>query len=400
MTIERVQAESLEQLRQRTSSKWRTFDADVLPLPVAEMDVPIPAVIKTVLREAIEHNDIGYPRGTAEIGAAFAAFARERWGWDAPVGTLVPTTDVGVGIVELLRRLIEPGDGVIVTTPVYPPFWTLPPEAGATLVPVPLAGDIDAGWSLDLAAIDAALAAGARVVLLCHPHNPVGRVHRPAELAELAEIADRHGATVISDEIHAPLTFAEAEFVPFLAVSETARRVGVAITSASKAWNLAGLKFAFLLSASPEGDALLASLPEAVGSRVSILGLKAQVEAFRAGGPWLDGAIELLDANRVLLGELLAAHLPEARYRAPEASYLAWVDLSAYGLGDDPAERILAEARVAFGSGITFAPDAGIGHVRINFGTSPEILTEAIERVAALLNRERAAAEAGDGSRA
>lgn len=386
MTIERVQAESLEQLRERTSSKWRTFDADVLPLPVAEMDVPIPPVIKDVLRDAIERNDIGYPRGTDEIGAAFKAFARERWGWDAPVSTLVPTTDVGVGIVELLRRIIAPGDGVIVTTPVYPPFWTLPVEAGATLVPVPLAGGIAEGWSLDLDAIERAFAAGARAILLCHPHNPVGRVHRPEELAALAELADRYDATVISDEIHAPLTFAEAEFTPFLAVSDTARRVGVAITSASKAWNLAGLKFAFMLSASPKGDALLDSLPEAVGTRVSILGLKAQVAAFRDGGPWLDGVLVLLDRNRALLAELLAEHLPLASYRIPEASYLAWVDLSAYGLGDDPAARFLADARVAFGSGVTFEPTAGAGHVRINFGTSPEILTEAIERVARVVS--------------
>lgn len=385
MSHETVAAEPLEILRTRTSSKWRSYAPDVLPLPVAEMDVPIPGVIKRVLLDAIERNDIGYPRGTEDIGAAFAAFAAERWEWEVDTETLVPVTDVGVGIVEVLRRCIEPGDGVIVTTPVYPPFWALPVEAGGTLVPVPLAGGIAEGWRLDLAAIERALAEGARAILLCHPHNPVGRIHSREELAALAELAVRFGATVISDEIHAPLVFDPAAFTPFLAVSAAARECGVTVTSASKAWNLAGLKFAHLVAGSPAGDALLARIPQSVPDRVSILGQKAQVAAWSEGTPWLDGALELLDGNRRLLAELLDEHLPGARYRIPEASYLAWVDLSGVGLGQDPAGRILREARVAFGDGVTFDPVAGRGHVRINFGTSPEILSRAILAVAALL---------------
>lgn len=212
-------------------------------------------------------------------------------------------------------------------------------------------------------------------------------MHDRDSLAALAELAEEFGAAVVSDEIHAPLAQPGAGFTPFLAVSDAAQRVGYAVVSASKAFNLAGLKCALMVTADDETSAVVRGLPVEVEWRTGQFGLLAAVAAFsEESDPWLDGLLRTLDENRVLLEDLLAAHLPGARYRIPDAGYLAWIDLSALGWGDNPARRILRDAKVALHFGPAFG-DEGTGHVRLNFGTSPEILTEAIERIAALVGR-------------
>lgn len=232
--------------------------------------------------------------------------------------------------------------------------------------------------------IDAALAAGARAVLLCNPHNPTGTVHSAAALDALATIAREHGAIVISDEIHAPLAQPDAGFTPFLDTGDAAVDVGYAVVSASKAFNLAGLKCALMVAASPDRYTLLRELPVEVEWRTGQFGLIAALAALSpASDEWLDRLLLTLDQNRRLLSKLLAEQLPEARYRIPDAGYLAWIDLTALGWGDNPAKRILREGRVALHYGPAFGGE-GKGHVRLNFGTSPEILAEAIRRIVAL----------------
>jgi cystathionine beta-lyase len=187
---------------------------------------------------------------------------------------------------------------------------------------------------------------------------------------------------VISDEIHAPLAQPDAGFTPFLASGEAAQRVGYAVTSASKAFNLAGLKCALMIAASDGTAAVLRSLPIEVEWRTGQFGMLAAVAAFAPEtDEWLDGLLATLDENRRLLAELLAEHLPAARYRIPDAGYLAWIDLTDLGWGDNPAKQILRQAKVALHFGPAFGAE-GAGHVRVNFGTSPQILTEAIERIA------------------
>ncbi|WP_331454260.1 aminotransferase class I/II-fold pyridoxal phosphate-dependent enzyme [Microbacterium mangrovi] len=242
MNSEPTAADPMATLRRRTSEKWRSYPDDVLPMFVAEMDFPLAPAIKTALHEAVELGDTGYinpfDRGAAR---AFSDFAAARWGWTPDPRRMGITTDVSVVIVESLRRLIAPGDGVIITPPVYPPFYDMVPEAGGTVVEVPLTDD-GAQYRLDLAGIDRALAAGARGILLCSPHNPVGLVHDRATLAELSRIVARHGGLVIADEIHAPLTHHGVEFTPYLTVSDEAREHAIAAESGSKAFNLAGLR--------------------------------------------------------------------------------------------------------------------------------------------------------------
>lgn len=373
----------LEELRKRSSTKWAKYPDDVLPLFVAETDFPLAPAITQCLAEAVQRGDTGYTPPTTRLPEAFAAFARRRFGWTVDPAQVRTTCDVMMGMAELLRAVTKPGDRVILTPPVYPPFFAVNEESQTEVETVPLLQD-ESGWTLDLAGIDAAFAGGARAMLLCNPHNPTGTVHSRETLAELALIAKRHGGWIISDEIHGPLTLPGAAFTPFLDVSPEAAEVGFALTSASKAFNLAGLKCAFLVTAAPEPARIVAAIPDEVEWRTSLFGIFANVAAFEDGDEWLDALIARLDLNRRLLVELLAQHLPGAKYVPGDAGYLAWVDVSALGWGDNPAARILRDAKVAVNPGPTFG-DEGRGHIRINFGTGPEILTEAVQRIGALL---------------
>ncbi|MEV7608775.1 aminotransferase class I/II-fold pyridoxal phosphate-dependent enzyme [Microbacterium sp. NPDC089320] len=381
-----VTALPLAELRQRSSEKWREYPADVLPLFVAETDFPLAPEISDVLRRAVEIGDTGYIASRTPLPDAYAAFARRRFGWEPDPTRMRTTADVSMGIVEILRRVTQPGERVVVTPPVYPPFYDLVSEAGAEVARVPLI-DTGMGWELDLDGIRAAFDDGATAMLLCNPHNPTGTVHSRDMLAALAEIADEFGAAVVSDEIHAPLAQPGTGFTPFLDTGDAAERVGYAVVSASKAFNLAGLKCALMVTASDPTSAIVRGLPIEVEWRTGQFGLLAAVAAFsEASDPWLDGLLATLDANRVLLEDLLASKLPAARYRIPDAGYLAWIDLSGLGWGDNPARRILKEARVALHFGPAFG-DQGRGFVRLNFGTSPEVITEAVERIATLVDR-------------
>ncbi|WP_285363224.1 aminotransferase class I/II-fold pyridoxal phosphate-dependent enzyme [Microbacterium sp. LMC-P-041] len=381
-----VTALPLAELRRRSSEKWREYPADVLPLFVAETDFPLAPEVSNALRRAVELGDTGYIASRTPLPDTYAAFARRRFGWEVDPTRMRTTADVSMGIVEILRRVTQPGERVVVTPPVYPPFFDLVSEAGAEVERVPLI-DTGMGWELDLDGVRAAFEDGATAILLCNPHNPTGTVHSRDALAALAEIADEFGAAVVSDEIHAPLAQPGTGFTPFLHTGEAAERVGYAVVSASKAFNLAGLKCALMVTASESTSAVVRGLPIEVEWRTGQFGLLAAVAAFsEESDEWLDGLLATLDANRVLLEDLLASKLPGARYRMPDAGYLAWIDLSALGWGDNPARRILKEAKVALHFGPAFG-EQGRGFVRLNFGTSPEIITEAIERIATLVDR-------------
>ncbi|WOQ68474.1 aminotransferase class I/II-fold pyridoxal phosphate-dependent enzyme [Microbacterium limosum] len=385
MRVTPLKALPLEQLRERSSTKWRTYPADVLPLFVAETDFPLAPAITDRLARAVTLGDTGYTPPDPGVRDAYVAFAGRRFGWAPRPDRIRTTGDVIMGVVELLRRVIEPGDRVVVTPPVYPPFYDAVPEAGGVVERVPLSAG-PSGHELDVAGIEAALAGGARAILLCNPHNPTGTVHGREALAKIAEAADRFGATVISDEIHAPLAYPGTGFTPFLAASPTAARVGFAVTSASKAFNLAGLKCALMIAGDDQHARVLRSLPAEVEWRTGLFGAMAAVASFAPeSDAWLDSALAAIDENRRLLADLLSRHVPGARYRMPDAGFLAWVDLGGLGWGDNPSTRILREARVALHYGPAFG-DEGRGHVRFNIGCSPEVLTEAVERIGALVD--------------
>jgi cysteine-S-conjugate beta-lyase len=374
----------LSQLRRRRSEKWRSYPPDVLPLPVAETDFPLAEPIRDVLQTALDLSDTGYPAAGPELANALAEFAAGRWGWQVDPTSVVAAADVSVAAVELLRVLCRPGDAVVISPPVYPPFFGWVPEAGARLVEVPLrCSDTDGSWRLDLPGLERAFRERPAAYLLCNPHNPVGRVHDPDELRELIRLAAANGVTIISDEVHGPLVLPGATFTPLLTLPG-ASDVAVTLTSASKAWNLAGLKCAAIVRGSERLRPVMDRLPAEMPSRVGHFGVLAGVAAWTQGGTWLDRLLVTLAQRRRELGEHLAVRLPWVRWHAPEATYLAWLDCREIGTGNEPRELFLERSRVGLEPGLTFG-DVGSGYVRLNFATSAEILGEAIERLAGVL---------------
>ncbi len=375
----KLSALPLAQLRKRKSEKWRGFPSDVLPLPVAEMDFEIAQPIRDILEEMIKGSDTGYLGPIPELGINLAKFANARWGWEIDPEQVFIATDVGVGMVEMARTVVNPGDLIMLNSPVYHNMNNWIQELKCKSYDAPLNKD-GLNYTLDLNAVERGYAAGVKAHFLCSPHNPVGAVFTKEELAELAELAKKYNVTIFSDEIHAPLTYQAEKFVPFLAVSDVAREVGICVTSASKSWNLAGLKCATIITAHPKQLERAKSMPPAVHFRASLYGAVASATAYECVD-WLDSAIETMDSNRKHLAKLLTQNLPSVGYRIPDFSYLAWLDLSTLNLGENPGEFLLEKAKLALNSGIMFGAQSG-NFVRLNFATSEEILSEAISRMA------------------
>lgn len=385
MSDNNVVAPALSELLTHSSEKWRGFPADVLPLPVMEMDFPIAQPIRDVLIEMVNHSDLGYLGPVPELADGFAVFCAQRWGWEIDKSQVRIAADVGVGCVEVLRVFTEPGDRILINSPVYQNFYNWLNEVKLEKVDIPFinsgsqSDDVNP-WTLDLDEVEKAYASGIRVHLLCSPHNPLGRIYTRAELTRIADMAKKYGVIVISDEIHSPLVFKGHEFVPFLAISETAREVGITVTSASKGWNIAGLKSALIVSQNAAIDEVLALMPPAVKFRSSILGAFASAAAFKDGGMWLDSVLATLEENSVMVRDLLSAKLPSVKTHLPQSSYVAWLDLTSLNLGENPAQTLLERGKVAFNAGHMYGAQSS-QFVRLNYATSPTILTEAIDRI-------------------
>ncbi|MEI2775571.1 MAG: aminotransferase class I/II-fold pyridoxal phosphate-dependent enzyme [Tetrasphaera sp.] len=366
----------LEQLRERVSAKWRLYPDDIIPAWVAEMDCTIAEPVQDAIRRMLELGDTGYPLKDRYV-EAFAAFADRHWDWAVEPDRAVLSPDVMMGILVVLLQVTDPGDVVVINDPVYPPFEHFPALIGRQ---VRRAAMTESG-RLDLAGLEEAFAgaaAGGRraAYLLCNPHNPTGVVHTEAELSEVARLADQHGVSVISDEIHGPLVYAEARFTPYLSLPGIER--GFAVHSAAKTFSLAALK-AGVVVAAPGDTGAFAGM--AHGPNASLSGVYAHAAAWNHGDAWLVQLLTELDANRRLVVDRLAAQLPGVAVRMPEATYLMWLDCRALGLGEDPATFFRDRAKVALNSGPSFGP-AGEGHARLNIATSPEILAEIIDRIA------------------
>ncbi|GAA2742334.1 aminotransferase class I/II-fold pyridoxal phosphate-dependent enzyme [Terrabacter aerolatus] len=368
--------------RDRTSVKWGVHGPDVIPMWIAEMDcAPCPAVVEAVTA-AVTRGDTGYAL-TSEYAAEVASFAEAEWSWGFDPRTTTRVSDVLTGVTHLLGLFTDVGGPVVVSPPVYNAFYEVIEACGRRVVEAPLGRDL----RLDLAGLAEVFARetaeGARTAyLLSNPHNPTGTVHTAAELEGLSRVADEHGVRVVSDEIHGPLVLPGSTFTPYLTVAGTER--GVTVTSASKAWNLAGLKAAIVVPGDAAVDDVRRLHPY-VTFGASHLGVIAQTAAYRDGRDWLRRLVGELDANRQLLTEFVADQLPGARLVVPEATYLAWLDLGGLGLGDDPAGEVLRRARVALSPGPIFG-SGGRQHARVNYATSPEILREAVGRIAGILD--------------
>ncbi|HSN11439.1 MAG TPA: aminotransferase class I/II-fold pyridoxal phosphate-dependent enzyme [Propionibacteriaceae bacterium] len=360
----------LDVLRQRTSMKWTRFEPDVLPLWVAEMDVLSPPGVTRAMQHVLEIGDFGYP-GYESLPRAFAAFAETTWGLALDAKKLMPCADVVSGMAVLVDAFTPAGSGIVINTPIYPPFRVSGAVGERHLVEARMTAE----GRLDLEILEAAFAReDVSGYLLCNPHNPFGTVHTPEELEAVARLARAHDVVVISDEIHGPLVAPGVRFTSYLAVPGSEN--GFVVTSASKAFNLAALKAGLLIAGSEQVEALW-KLPYEVRAGSSHLGLLLQAAGLDSDREWLAELNAEIVANKALLASLL----PQVglEYTPSEGTYLAWVDASPLGF-EHPAMTLRARGRVAFNPGTDYAGDHG-QWIRINLATSPAIIREAVRRI-------------------
>ncbi|MEM8924889.1 MAG: aminotransferase class I/II-fold pyridoxal phosphate-dependent enzyme [Actinomycetota bacterium] len=380
MTSSRIDAFTTEQLRGLHGIKWSRDGPDVLPAWVADMDIRPPAPVRAALADLVERSDFGYHRSAFErLPEVFARWQSEHHGWTPDLDGLRVFCDVLHAIDTVLWLHTAPGDGIVLLTPVYPPFLRAVEGADRRLIDVPLDPD---GWRLDADRLAAAVDVTTRAVLLCNPHNPTGRVFDRAELAAIVEVAEANDLLLISDEVWADLLHPGATHVPLASLGPEAADRTVTVSSASKAFNLAGLRCALAHIGPPELASTLDRLPAHLTGAVGIPGAVASMVAWEEGEEWLASLRTHLTARRDQLADRLATDLPGVAMTVPEATYLAWLDFRPLGLGPDPHSVLLERGRVALSPGPDFGRH-GHGFARLNFATSAEILDEIVDRVVA-----------------
>ena len=375
---------TIEDLRAAGGLKWSRHPEAVGAF-VAEMDFGTAPPITEALHAAVDGGLFGYlPEHLAtKMAQAWCDWSEDRYSWRVPVERVRPLADVLAGLQAAIELYSPPGTPVILPTPAYMPFLTAPVELGRTVVQVPMAQE-DGRHVYDLDALDAAFASGGRLMILCNPHNPVGRVLEPDEMLAVSEVVERHGGRVFSDEIHAPLVYGGHRHVPYASLSPVTAGHTVTAVSASKAWNLPGLKCAQVVLTNEADAEVWAQRGLRFEHGAANLGIVANIAAYREGSPWLSQLLAYLDENRRVLGQLLCDRIPEIGYTPPEGTYLAWLDCRRLDLGPHPADFFLDRAGVALTDGQDCG-DAGAGFVRYNFATPRPILQHTVERMASAL---------------
>jgi cystathionine beta-lyase len=381
----------IARLRDRRGEKWTTYPADVLPLWVADMDFPVAEPIGEVLRNALANHDLGYPLNMTPEGlpTTFAERVRERFGWAVDPRRVDVITDVVQGLYIALQVYSEPGEGAIVQTPIYPPFLEAVHEMGRRLIANELVSR-DVGYEIDFDALRAAIDRRTRLLLFCNPHNPTGRVFTRSELEELAEIALEHRLVVVSDEIHADLSFPGHPHIPFATLGPEVEAQTVTLMSATKAFNIAGLRCAVAVFGSKSLQEQFGEVRRHLRGGLGSLSLQATEVAWRECQPWLDELMVYLDGNRKLVTEFLREQIPEIRHHPPQATFLAWLACRPLQLDRSPYCAFLKRGKVALSYGKHFGR-GGTGFVRLNFATSRTLLTEALERMAKAVREARSA---------
>nr|WP_179429866.1 aminotransferase class I/II-fold pyridoxal phosphate-dependent enzyme [Spelaeicoccus albus] len=362
--------------------KWTRYP-DVTGAWVAEMDFGVAGPITDALHKAVDAGGFGYlpPAMEVELSAAAADWYTSRYGWNVAPERIRPLPDVLTGLDAAIDHFSVPGSKVILPTPAYMPFMTVPGAHHRDIIQVPMSRTDD-GWNLDLDAIDKAFDDGGDLLIFCNPHNPIGKVYSKEEMLAVAEVVDRHGGRVFSDEIHAPLIYpgSGSRHIPYASVSEVAAGHTVTAASASKAFNLPGLKCAQLILSNDADATTWARIGHPYEHGASNLGVVANVAAYTQGSEWLAGTLDYLDGNRKAMVDLVAEQLPGVGFLPPSGTYLAWLDCRDLDLGDHPFEFFMENAGVACTDG-ALCGEAGKCHIRFNFATPRPVLTAALERM-------------------
>lgn len=378
------EALTLDWLRAKPGAKWHKPQG-LLAAWVADMDVPPAPVIVDALRARLELGDLGYadwgyPHPVSPAVPLFVERAARRYGWQLDPAEMTEWCEVVQAVQMALHLTCQPGDGVVLHTPSYPPLWRSIADMGLRQIDVPAAIG-HAGVVFDHDALAARLEhEQARVLLLCNPQNPTGHCFTRPELERLVAIAERHDLLIISDEIHADLVHAPHAHVPIASISPAAAARTVTVHSASKAFNLAGMRHAVAQVGPAWLRERIRALPDHLTGAISLLAAEATCAAWRDGDDWLAAVLAQLDANRHLLADLLAEHLPDVRYRVPESTYLAWLDCRACGFDREPVD-VFRDRGVELSPGLDFGP-SGAGWVRLNMATSGPMLERIVTAMA------------------
>jgi len=373
-----------DELRSAGSMKWTTFP-DMIGAFVAEMDFGLAPAVNGAVKDALDLGVTGYlPAKLAkDLSEATARWYAQSYGWEFPADRVHHVPDVIAAFELAIENFTSPGSAVIVPTPAYMPFLFVPPMHDRRVIEVPSI-EVDGRWVMDLDAVAQAFRDGGEMLVLCNPHNPLGTVATRDELLAIAETVSAAGGRVFADEIHAPIVYAPAQHIPYASVSDAAAAHTFTATSASKAWNLAGLKCAQVIISNDADAELWERLGFWPGHGTSTLGVVANIAAYTAGAPWLDEVVEYLDGNRRMLARLVDEKLPGVRMIVPEGSYIALLDFRETGLTGDLAEWFREHAGVAMTDGAACG-EAAIGYTRFVFALPRPLLVEAVERIAAAL---------------
>ncbi len=371
--------------RSTESIKWHYYGEEALPLWVADMDFVSPEPVVRALRERAEHGVYGYPQEPKELRAVIVDWAARRYGWQVQPDWLVFTPGVVVGFNLACHAVTAPGDGVLIQTPVYPPFFQVPKNVKLELDQTELRREADGSYTIDFDAFESAITDRTGVFLLCSPHNPVGRVWRRDELERMADICLRHNLVICSDEIHCDLTFGGYRHIPTASLAPEIAERTITLIAASKTFNIAGLGCALAIIPNPELRKQYTAAHAGLVPHVDLMGYTATLAAYGDGQEWLDELLPYLEGNRDVLLNYVETQLPGLFMGKPEGTYLAWLDCREAGIPGKPCEFFLQNARVALNDGEAFGR-GGEGFVRLNFGCPRSTLVEALDKMKAALS--------------
>jgi cystathionine beta-lyase len=374
--------------RDSDSIKWRQYQREVLPLWVADMDFRSPEPILQALRTRVGHGVFGYGMPPPALAETLCERLFRRYRWRVTPDQIIFLPGLVCGLNVVCRAIGQPGDGVLVQTPVYPPFLTAPLHQGRYLRSAELTA-IEQGnqlyYQIDYARFEAAIDQRTRLFILCHPHNPVGRVFDETELTRLAEICQSRDLVICSDEIHCDLLLDGHAHRPLASLAPEIADRCITLMAPSKTFNIAGLGVGFAIAQNPRLLRRLKAAAAGIVAHVNVLGFAATLAAYTRCDDWLQALLGYLTANRDYLSDYLKQHLPAIRVTQPQATYLAWLDCRQAGIEGNVQRFFLDRAQVAFNDGATFGP-GGEGFVRLNFGCSRALLAEALERMRSALD--------------
>ena len=392
MTGHRFDDITVESLLETGSMKWTRMPGHLAAF-VAEMDFGTAPAVTQSLQNSADKALWGYlpPAVAKDMSEATSEFLQSSYSWEVPSSRIYPTADVLSAYEVVLERFTRPGSSVILPTPAYMPFLTLTPLRGREIIQVPMIEGEGGRLEMDLEGIGAAFDQGAHLFILCNPHNPLGRVYSESELLALSRVIEDKGGIVFSDEIHAPITYGEHTHIPYASLNDSTAGHTLTATSASKAWNIPGLKCAQLIVSNDEHQAAMKDIAFIVSHGAATPGVAANAAAYREGGEWLDDVLSYIDDNRTLLSDLLATHLPEVTYREPEGTYIAWLDARALPniKGDRSwAQFFSDEAKVGLTDG-ALCGEAGVDHLRLMLSTPHHILEKIVVAMAEAVRKHQ-----------